>query len=209
MYQLEKHPQPRSWGLCFIWWEFWGFQAWETVCEATLRELLWADEGESQVYVEFHNKEQVIWRSKYYCKWKKTRYTKIWNLTLSMYGKMQESGLTEISFDMHLSYLGPVLSVFLLLNFLGVHCREWLHFDGNYSSPPQVPSRLSSPWRAAVGDDCDILVYWYGRKYPISQMSHRRAWVQCPAWKRCSVDGPYYYWWGQLIENNCFSILAK
>ena len=74
-----------------------------------------------------------------------------------MYGKMQESGLTEISFDIHLSYLGPVLSVFLLLNFLGVHCREWLHFDGNYSSPSRVPSRLSSPCRAAVGDDCDIL----------------------------------------------------
>jgi len=55
----------------------------------------------------------------------------------------------------------------------------------------------------------DILVYWYGRKYPISQMSHRRGWAQCPAWKRYSVDGPYYYWWRQLTENSCFSILAK
>ena len=27
----------------------------------------------------------------------------------------------------------------------------------------------SSPWRAAITDDCDILVYWYGREYSNSQ----------------------------------------
>ena len=30
----------------------------------------------------------------------------------------------------------------------------------------------NSHWRAAIADDCDILVYWYGRKHSIS---HRRT----------------------------------
>ena len=35
---------------------------------------------------------------------------------------------------------------------------------------PEFPSGLNSfLWRTAVTDDCDILVYWYGRKYFISQ----------------------------------------
>ena len=27
-----------------------------------------------------------------------------------------------------------------------------------------------SHWKAAITEGCDILVYWYGRKYPISQL---------------------------------------
>ena len=43
--------------------------------------------------------------------------------------------------------------------------------DGRYSSPSWVPLELpSSPWTTEIADDCDILVYWYGRKYFISQV---------------------------------------
>ena len=37
-----------------------------------------------------------------------------------------------------------------------------------------MPLGLTSlHWRAAIADDCDILVYWYGRKYSISQWGPR------------------------------------
>ena len=54
----------------------------------------------------------------------------------------------------------------------------WWLLDGKYSSPSRVPLGLSSHWRAAIGDDYDILVYWYGRKYPISQYQ----WPQICRW---------------------------
>ena len=36
----KKYLQPKSWELCFIWWEFLGLQAQETASQITLRELL-------------------------------------------------------------------------------------------------------------------------------------------------------------------------
>ena len=55
-----------------------------------------------------------------------------------MYGKMQESGLTEIiPHDMYLSYLGPLSCIF----------TSWVS-SGLTSSPLAV---------AAIADDCDIL----------------------------------------------------
>ena len=39
----------------------------------------------------------------------------------------------------------------------------WWLLDHKYS-----PSR--APWRAKIADDSDILLYWYGRKYSISQV---------------------------------------
>ena len=46
----------------------------------------------------------------------------------------------------------------------------WRLLDGRYSFPSCVPSRLTtSHWRAVIADDCDIIVYWCGRKYYISQ----------------------------------------
>ena len=36
--------------------------------------------------------------------------------------------------------------------------------DCRYCSPSYLP------WKAGITDDCDILVYWHGRKYSISQV---------------------------------------
>ena len=45
----------------------------------------------------------------------------------------------------------------------------WYLLDCRYFSPSWVSLGVtSSHWRAAVADDWDILVYWYGRKYFIS-----------------------------------------
>ena len=50
----------------------------------------------------------------------------------------------------------------------------WYLLDCRYFSPSWVSLGFtSSHWRAAVADNCDILVYWYGRKYFIS---HNLCW---------------------------------
>ena len=61
------------------------------------------------------------------------------------------------SFEMCLSFLGPVACIFTFLSFLRGHHREWL-LDGRYSFQPWVSSGLiSSRWGAMIIDDCDIL----------------------------------------------------
>ena len=52
----------------------------------------------------------------------------------------------------------------------GVAVVWWL-LDHRYSSLSWVPLGFSSAhWRATMADDCDILAYWYGRKYSISHL---------------------------------------
>ena len=42
----------------------------------------------------------------------------------------------------------------------------WWRLDSTYSSPSWGSSKHTGlHWRAAIADNCDILVYWYGRKY--------------------------------------------
>ena len=48
-----------------------------------------------------------------------------------MFGKMQESGLTEtIAFVCILAILRPVFCVFSYTEYLSAHCRAWLQPDG-------------------------------------------------------------------------------
>ena len=75
---------------------------------------------------------------------------------------------------MHLSYQDSILC-FDILSFLssgftvGSGCSLWL-LDGGDSSPSWVPWGLTgSHKRVAIGNDCDILVSWYGREYSIYQ----------------------------------------
>ena len=48
----KEKSQPKSWELCFIWWEFLGLQALETVSQVTLRELLLGGKGRNQGYID-------------------------------------------------------------------------------------------------------------------------------------------------------------
>ena len=77
------------------------------------------------------------------------------------------------SFGMHLSYLGPVSSVFTSWDSSGCSLmsasNRWQVFF-----PSWVSSGLtSSPSvAAAITNDCDVLVDWYGRKYSIFYISY-------------------------------------
>ena len=90
-----------------------------------------------------------------------------------MYGKMQESGLTEIIPCLYISAI-------------------WGQYTAGFShslTPPPEPQcssygveaviGIAPPgcpwgseihiWRARIPGDCDILAFWYGRKYSFSQ----------------------------------------
>ena len=77
---------------------------------------------------------------------------------------------------MHFGYLGPVSCVFSYPEFLRVHGRKWLQPEGWLSDGagvllPDCPSGSGIHiWRAEITDNCDILVYSYGRKYFISHI---------------------------------------
>ena len=79
---------------------------------------------------------------------------------------MHESGLTAICPFICTSHLGPahcdlhILSASVLPVGSGSSLAA---VDGRYFSPSWVP------WRAGITDECDILVYRYGKKYSSSQ----------------------------------------
>ena len=78
-----------------------------------------------------------------------------------MYGKMQESWLTEIIPFTWTSLIWGQCIVFHILSSLGATGWVVIH---TYFSPSSVPLGFTSwHWRAVTTADCDILVYWYGR----------------------------------------------
>ena len=66
---------------------------------------------------------------------------------------------------MHLSNLGPVSCIFPQCSPTGSSC--WI--TGIVLPGCSWGSEIHI-WRAGITDDSDILVYWYSRKYPISQV---------------------------------------
>ena len=97
---------------------------------------------------------------------KKTRYPKL----IYVWGDVSVWAYLNHSFDLHLSYPGPVSCFHILSSSeitVGNGCSLIL-LDRRYS-PSWVPLRFTWwYWRAAIADDCDILVYWYGRNYSFS-----------------------------------------
>ena len=76
-------------------------------------------------------------------------------------GELQSMGLQS---DMtETEWLNTHARTTPLSSWHGVAVAWWL-WDHRYSSPSTVP------WRAKIADDSDFLLYWYGRKYSISQV---------------------------------------
>ena len=69
---------------------------------------------------------------------------------------------------------GASILCFHILSFLKAPSREWLQTDGGWTAgilfflgslrAHQLPIMVS-----AIADDCDVLVYIYGRKYSLSR----------------------------------------
>ena len=98
------------------------------------------------------------------------KYPKLRNLGLFyVWEDARVWALRNHSFHMHLSYLWPISCVFQGSPEKVV--VVWWLLDGRHCSPPWVPLvSTGSQWRAAMVEDCDILVSRYGRKYSISQL---------------------------------------
>jgi len=83
------------------------------------------------------------------------------NKHFSMWGKMRESELTEIIPFIYISAIWAGILYFHILSSSGLTvgsgCGPKAARSCGYSS--------WAPWRIGIADDCDILVYWYGRKY--------------------------------------------
>ena len=82
-----------------------------------------------------------------------------------MYGKMQESELTEIIPLICTSALSGQCPVFHILSFLRAHLRElaavWWLLEGRYSFLLESPqgSPVHHPWDGAIADGCNVFVY--------------------------------------------------
>ena len=97
-----------------------------------------------------------------------------------MYWKMQESGLTK-SFLSYASLLsGASILHFSPPEFLSAHHKEGLQPDGcPWTLLPECPWGSGIHiWKARITNDCEILVYWYGKTYSIS---HLCSWQPPPA----------------------------
>ena len=140
-----------------------------------------------------------------------------------MYGKMQESGLTEIILLIYTSAIWGQCLVFSSWVSSGltrgsgcspVAARWQVFFPSGVSS-----GLTSSHWRSVIADDCDILVYWYGRK---CSTSHIYAWHGSPhkgkkIWRNSRTWVLLcWVWWGAgrrveikvkvLVTQSCFSL---
>ena len=72
--RLKKYMQPKCWELCFIWQNFLGLQARETVSQATMRELFRGGEERNQIIQTLHIKRAGSLHAKRFCKLKKAIY---------------------------------------------------------------------------------------------------------------------------------------
>ena len=94
---------------------------------------------------------------------KKNRYPKWRNLALFyVWEGTRVWAHWNHPFHMHLSCVASILCFFTSWAPLGLILRSGCNL---IAVRFQVFSPFWVPWRAGIADECDILVYWYGRRY--------------------------------------------
>ena len=166
MCRPTKYSQSKSWELFFVVGSFRTSSPGDSISSNHERTAL-RRQGEESVYIEVGKKGQVVWISKISL-WFKTRYLKLKNLVLFYVWGDARNHLQK----WFLAYAPPLTGVSILcfshLELPWGAAAVWWRLDCRYS-PSWVPLWLrNSQQRAAIADDCDILVYWYCRKYFIS-----------------------------------------
>ena len=125
----------------------------------------------ARLHRSFTVKGKVVWTSKDYCKWKKTRCLKSRNFVLFyMWEDAIIPQLTEISPQLS----GPMSCVFTSCVSSGLTTesgRSLMTVDGRYSFLPEFPpgSPAHHPCGLQLLVTMTSIVYWYSRKYSISQ----------------------------------------
>ena len=170
----KKFAQCESWELSFVAGKM-RTAAWETTFQIALRNCSEEVKGEP-AYIEVLQQRAGCLNSKQLLLIKENQIPKLKNWVLFyVWEDARVWAHWNHSFDMHLSSLGPVSCVFTSWVSSGLTvgsgcslmAPRWQVFF-----PSWVPSGLTSSLSMveAIADDCDILVYWYGRKYSFLRM---------------------------------------
>ena len=97
-------------------------------------------------------------------------------------GRCKSLGSLKSFFHMHLCYLGPVSCIFHPLSSSVLTIKRGCSLvdarSHRYSSSLVPLGSGIHIWRARITNDCEILVYWYGKNYSIS---HLCSWQPLPA----------------------------
>lgn len=147
---LKTYLQPKSWELCLIQWEFFklGRQCFQWPRENCSRRR-GAEPGCEDILQQRAGSLDVK------ILLKKTRYPKWKNLDFSVYGKMQEFGLSEISPLSCTSATWASVPCFPILSLPGAHLRGgaavWWLLEGRHSFLPECPPQLTIGGRCNHG----------------------------------------------------------
>ena len=171
----KRNSQPKS-RECFIPWETFRTSSPGGSISTTPEKLLRGrkEEGKESGSVKVCSKGGRESEHQRLLSIKETRYLKLRNLHSSASRKMQASELTEIFAFICISALWGQHPEFLHPLSLGSWCSL---LAGTLLLREFPEGSLAHMWMARTEDSCDILIYWYGRKYSISQNDlHFRGW---------------------------------
>ena len=104
----QKKAQPKSWGLCFIQWTCWGLKPGNSLSDS-FEGFFLRGKGGARLYINRSLKKKTNSQNIERLLLKKTKHLKSMNLVL-FYG-WEDTGVWvhwNHSFDIHLTYLGPV-----------------------------------------------------------------------------------------------------
>ena len=126
--------------------------------------------GEESGYAEVCNKGQVVWTSKLFLGMKQNQLPQVKEFSTFLYmGRCKSLGSLKSLLFIYISAIwGQYPAVFHILSSSGLSVGSGSSLMAAGSHRHSSTSWVS--WRAGIADGCDILVYWYDRKYSISQM---------------------------------------
>ena len=145
--------------------------AWGTESQVTERTAL-RRRGAESGYVEVGKKGQIVWPSKDYCNWRRPDIKRRNSVLFCVWGYSRLGSMKSV-----LSLAFPP-SVPGTLCFSHPESPGCSHREGLQSGRCEITGVLRVPgarrlmkscWRAGIADECGILVYRQGRKYPSSQ----------------------------------------
>ena len=126
--------------------------------------------GEESGYTQVSNKGQVVWISKLFWGIKANQISQVKEFSILLYMERCKSlgSLKSFPFIYISAIWGQYPAVFHILSSSGLPIESGSSLMAARSHRYSSTSWVS--WRAGITDDCDILVYWYGRKYSISRI---------------------------------------
>ena len=147
----KKNEPPKNWELCLIQWTFWGLQAQGTRLSDHSEGLLLRGKGGARIYRSFLQQRLGNRDIKRLLLMKENQVSQVneFSAFLCM-GRCWSLGSLKYSFDVHLSYLGPVSCAFSSRMSSG--CTT----GGSFRHPVSMLSSLRAPCRGGS----NVMAWW-------------------------------------------------